>query len=58
MRKLLSLAVALSICSFGFVGCKPKDEVKKTTTEKVTTPTGSEEKTTETTDTKKGDAAK
>ena len=58
MRKLMSLAVALSVCTFGFVGCKPTAETKKTTTEKVTTPGGETEKTKTETETKKGDAAK
>ena len=53
MRKLLSLAVALSICSFGFVGCKEKEGVKKT--EKVTTEGGTKETTTETKVEKSGD---
>jgi hypothetical protein len=51
MKKLFTLAV-LGLCTLSFVGCgdKKKTEVKKTNTEKVTTPAG--EKTTETTETK------
>ncbi|HEX3871909.1 MAG TPA: hypothetical protein VHV77_15800 [Pirellulales bacterium] len=50
MRTLLALAVSLSLCSFGMVGCKPKDtnETKKTEmtkTPNATTTTSTTEKT-------------